>query len=160
GDSGRAGGGGGLHAGRDGRRAGSRGPSRRVASGPPAGPLPRGLPALLERFLRRRAGALPLPARTWERRGLGGPVRAGALRRGLLPPDAAADAAGERARDQHGPGGDGGLTHVAGGVGSPGATRVARLGAVVERSNAGGPMRVGVLTGGGDCPGLNAVIRA
>ena len=23
-----------------------------------------------------------------------------------------------------------------------------------------GPMRIGVLTGGGDCPGLNAVIRA
>src|SRR5690242_19184664 len=26
--------------------------------------------------------------------------------------------------------------------------------------NRGGAMRVGVLTGGGDCPGLNAVIRA
>ena len=113
-DRGGAGGSRGLHARRDGRWTGARCPRRRVTPGPPARPLPRGLPALVERRVRRRAGALPLPAPPGEPRGLGGPVRAGALRRGLLPPAASADATGGRARDQHGPGADRGLTHVAG----------------------------------------------
>ena len=87
-DRGGAGGSGGLHARRDGRWTGARGPRRRVTPGPPAGPLPRGLPALLERRVRRRAGALPLPVSTGEPPRPGRSCPAGALRRGLLPPAA------------------------------------------------------------------------